>query len=515
MSGATLNTPSPAASRDAHQRLRRARPRHVGDRLPAGVATSFSAVGHASNVAPSRNASAFVAARLVTCVATSPVSGSYSARRATVRSVPLISSFSVSEYAAPKSSSARSTAIVASGLFSSGSRRTPASRAGTARARCRAATGSRDCPTCGDAGGREEVRDAVLVDVVADREVVLRADDVEQPEHVVVVDQRLHVDDRRLRVVGVVLGDQLDLVLLAGDLDAALLGVRGSRSTPPRPSGSTTNGGVRARLRQARPELDRVAGDRDAARVGERSSRCRSRTTRRCRLRPSVVAAAAPGVVVVIAPRSPQARQHERQRPRASVDQLRTRVPSSESIMMVPFVRTPAAWAVGVSSTGDGAGSQRRTPPTMPSGRTYIKHDQRDAEDRRREQLRAVRSENRSLRLLLSIVPQEHDDEPADQRTDDGRGAADHDRDEELDRELERLDLARRSAMTGTSTDSDPAIPAYSALSANAETFDPSQVDADGLRRRLVVAHRDQRPAEAAARDEDHTDEEDRRRRRA
>ena len=53
---------------------------HVPDMYVIGFhpdeADVGSAVGQASNVAPSTNASAFVAARLVTCVPTSPVSGS-------------------------------------------------------------------------------------------------------------------------------------------------------------------------------------------------------------------------------------------------------------------------------------------------------------------------------------------------------------------------------------------------------------------------------------------------------
>ena len=52
-------------------------------------------------------------------------------------------------------------------------------------------------------------------------------------------------------------------------------------------------------------------------------------------------------------------------------------------------------------------------------------------------------SENRSLRLSWSsITSAEHDDEAAEHRAEHRRGAADHDRDEELDRDLERLDLA-------------------------------------------------------------------------
>ena len=53
---------------------------HVPDMYTSGahpdVPSSLSDTGHASSVAPSTNTSAWLAASVVTCVATSPVSGS-------------------------------------------------------------------------------------------------------------------------------------------------------------------------------------------------------------------------------------------------------------------------------------------------------------------------------------------------------------------------------------------------------------------------------------------------------
>ena len=81
-------------------------------------------------------------------------------------------------------------------------------------------------------------------------------------------------------------------------------------------------------------------------------------------------------------------------------------------------------------------------------------------------------SENRSLGIgYLSIRAGGTRRRTRRERAEHRRGAADHDRDEELDRELERLDLVGARRARSTSTEHEPAMPAYSALSANASTL--------------------------------------------
>ena len=99
------------------------------------------------------------------------------------------------------------------------------------------------------------------------------------------------------------------------------------------------------------------------------------------------------------------------------------------------------------------------------------------------------------------------DSEAADERPEHRRRPADHDRDEELDRDLEGLDLVARSRSTRRAPRSSRRCPAYSALSANAITFVRARSMPDRRGRGLVVAHRDQRPAEAAARETANTRE--------
>ena len=104
-----------------------------------------------------------------------------------------------------------------------------------------------------------EVGNAVGVDRLPDTEVVLGPDGVEQREDLVAVDQRVDVRRRLGGVVRVVLAHELDLVLLARDRHAAQrVDVREVRRLTLQ---DRVERGVRARQRQARPDLDRVAGD--------------------------------------------------------------------------------------------------------------------------------------------------------------------------------------------------------------------------------------------------------------
>ena len=273
------------------------------------------------------------------------------------------------------------------------------------------------------------------------------------------------VRERLLGRVGVVLGDELDLVLRAADVDAALLVVEvvEVRLLARRIVGER---GVGTRLRQARAELDRVAGDLDRRRVGDavRGVDLEAAATSP----PSspsavsrVAAAVAAGAVVIVVAAVAAGGEHERE------DGRRARAAGTASLVgvawMVPFRQDASGVGGRLSSAGEPPHEPRRAPPTIPSGRTYIKMIRRDTEDRRREQLRAVRvGEEVAQRCPGSSIQSRKNTtmNAAEHRPEHRRRAADHDRDEELDRELERLDLAGVRGARRPAPRAMPAVPA-------------------------------------------------------
>ena len=129
------------------------------------------------------------------------------------------------------------------------------------------------------AGGDVQLRDLALVRVVPDRQVVRRAERVEQREDLLLLDQPAGVGDRALGLVAVVERDELDLA----PVDAAL-GVLG-REARLDARGDARVGRRRPAERVGAAELDRRLGDARRRRGALVPRRLRRRPHRPARTR--------------------------------------------------------------------------------------------------------------------------------------------------------------------------------------------------------------------------------------
>ena len=307
-------------------------------------------------------------------------------------------------------------------------------------------------------------------------------------EHLVVVDERGDVLDGALRLVGVVLGDELDLVLLARRPRRRPGRCSGSRSRPARPCRISGERGVEARLRQARAELDRVAVDAGRRPNPDSPTRRRSRPCARRRCRSST------SFSYVAAAAAARDRQRARRRPRTRATRASGRRGdgrhggSSHGSGPLGSVEDGGRSRSGRRrrhGARSGAAQRGRTPPTMPSGSTNSS---------RISVMPKIAGESSawSGKASWASLSRKTNVHAPSTGPDDRGGAADDHGDEEVDRELERLDPPG----VGEPGDHDADRPGDARVERTDREgahLDPRDVDPDRRRRGIVVPHRKQR----------------------